>query len=137
MANIMPLSVFNMLNPSEFDKDGNSISGFNRDMTRLSAYGNRPLQQNGVRMIDFILNKKYFKTRFHIVDVEDHVLLGLTLLRKMWLFHKHRLMIIDTIDIHQEQRNLARYDSKVVDKCTNEKNSKTECQDEDSAKAEV
>ena len=35
MANIMPLNIFEMLNPSEFDKDGNSISGFNRDMTRL------------------------------------------------------------------------------------------------------
>ena len=44
MANIMPLHVFKRLNPSEFDKDGNAISGFNRDMTRLSAYGNRPIQ---------------------------------------------------------------------------------------------
>ena len=49
-------------------------------------------------------------------------------------------MIIETIDIHQEQRNLARYDSKVLDrctKCTNEKFSKSECQDEDPAEAEV
>ena len=76
MANIMPLSVFKRLNPSEFDKDGNSISGFNRDMTRLSAYGNRPKEQHAVRLINFIFNKKYFKTRFHIVDVEGHVLLG-------------------------------------------------------------
>ena len=30
MANIMPLSIFKMLNPPEFDMDGNSISGFNR-----------------------------------------------------------------------------------------------------------
>ena len=36
MANIMSLSICKMLNPSEFDKDGNSISGFNRDMTKLS-----------------------------------------------------------------------------------------------------
>ena len=140
MANIMPLSVFKMLNPSEFDKDGNSISGFNRDMTRLSVYGNRPIQQHGVRLINFIFNKKYLKTRFHIVDVEGHILLGLTVLRKMGLFHKHRLMIIETIDIHQELRNLAKYDSKVVDKCTkcpNEKFSKSERQDEDQAEAEV
>ena len=27
MANIMPLSIFKMLNPSEFDKDGYSIQG--------------------------------------------------------------------------------------------------------------
>ena len=100
-----------MLNPSEFDKDGNSISGFNRNMTSLSAYGNRPIQQHGVRLINFIFNKKYFKTRFHIVD-EGHVSLGLTLLRKVGLFHKQKLMIIETIDIHKEQRNLARYDSK-------------------------
>ena len=46
-------------------------------------------------------------------------------------------MIRETIDIHQEQRNLARYDSKEVDKCTNETFSKSECQDEDSAQAEV
>ena len=73
-------------------------------MTRLSAYGNRPIQQYGIRLINFIFNKKYFKTRFHIVDVGDHVLLGLTLLRKKGMFHKHRLMmIIETIDIHQEQ----------------------------------
>ena len=118
MANIMPLSIFKMLNPSEFGKDGNSISGFNRDMTKLSAYGNRPIQQHGVRLINFIFNKKYFKTRFHIVDVEGHILLGLTQLRNMRLFHKHKLMIIETIYIHQEQKNLTRYDSKVVDKCS-------------------
>ena len=76
-----------MLNLSEFDKDGNSISGFNRYMTRLSAYGNRPIQQHGERLVNFIFNKKHFKTRFHIVDAEGHVLLGLTLLRKMGLFH--------------------------------------------------
>ena len=49
-------------------------------------------------------------------------------------------MTIETIYIHQEHRNLARYESKVVDKCTkctNEKFSKTECQDEDPAEAEV
>ena len=140
MANIMPLSVFKRLNPSEFEKNSNSISGINRGMARLSAYGNRPIQQHGVKLIDFIFNTKYFKTRFHIVDVEGHVLLGLTLLRKMGLFHKHRFMIIETIDIHQEHRNLARYDSKVVDrctKCTNEKFSKSECQDEDQAEAEM
>ena len=121
MANIIPLSIFKMLNPSEFDKDGNSISGFNRDMTRLSAYGNRPIQLHGVGLINVIFNKKYFKTRFHIVDAEGHVLLGLKLLRKMALFHKHRWMIMGTIDIHQEERNLVGYDSKVMDKCNNEK----------------
>ena len=92
-------------------------------MTRLSAYGYTPIQQHGVRLINFIFNKKYFKTRFHIINVKGHVLLGLTLLRKMGLFHKHRLMIIETTDFHQEQRNLDRYDSNVVDKwpqCTNE-----------------
>ena len=68
MANIMPLSVFKRLNPSEFDKDGNSIAGFNRDMTRLLAYDNRPIQQHGVGLINFIFNKKYCRTRFHIVD---------------------------------------------------------------------
>ena len=77
MANIMPSSIFKVLNPSEFDKDGNSLSGFNRDMTRLSAYGDKPIQQQGVRLINFIFNKKYFKTRLHIVDVEGHALLGL------------------------------------------------------------
>ena len=118
MANIMPLSVFKKLNSSKFDKDGNSISGFNRDMTRLSAYGNKPIQQHGIRLINFIFNKKYFKTIFLIVDVEGHVLLGLMLMRKMGLFHEHRLMIIQTIDIHQEERNLVRYDSKVMNKCT-------------------
>ena len=91
VANIMPLSIFKMLNPSEFDKDGNSISGFNRDMTILSAYGNRPIQQHRVGMINFIFNKKYFKTRFHIVDIEATVLLELTLLRKMGLFQKAKV----------------------------------------------
>ena len=78
----MPLSVSKRLNPSKFDKDGNSISGFTRDMTRLSAYQNRPIQQYGITLINFIFNKKDFKTRFHIVDVEGHVFLGLTPLRK-------------------------------------------------------
>ena len=45
MANIMPPYVFKMLHPSEPDKDGKSISGFNRDMTRLSAYGYRPIEE--------------------------------------------------------------------------------------------
>ena len=46
-------------------------------------------------------------------------------------------MIIGTIDIHQEQKNLARFDSKVVNKCTNEKFSKSEWQDVDPADSEV
>ena len=83
--NIMSLSIIKMLNPSEFDKDGNSISG-------LSAYGNRLIQQHGVKLIKFIFNKKNFKTRFHSVDIEGHAFLGLTLLRKKGLFHKHRLL---------------------------------------------
>ena len=90
--------------------------------------------QHGIRLINFICNKKYFKTRFHVVDVEGHVLLGLTTTEEMGLFLKCRLMIIETKDIHQEQKNLARYDSNVVDKCTkctNEKFSKSECQDEE------
>ena len=44
MANIMPLSIFKILNPSEFDKDDNSISGFNRNMTRLSVCGAQTAQ---------------------------------------------------------------------------------------------
>ena len=137
MAKVMQVSIFKMLNPSKFDKDGNSISEFDGDMTRLSAYGNRPIQQHEIRLINFIFNKRYFKTRFYTIDVEGYVLLGLKLLRKMLLFHKRRLMIIETIDIQQEQRNLARYDSKVVDKCTNEKVSKRKCQDKDPGEAEV
>ena len=66
MANIMPLSIFKMLNPSEFDKDGNSLAGFNRDMTRLSAIwwqsNTAPLsrmdqlhfQQKSILRLDFI-----------------------------------------------------------------------------------
>ena len=42
------------------------------------------------------------------------------------MFHKNKLMVTETIDIYQEQKNLASYDSKVVDKCTNEKFSKSE-----------
>ena len=46
-------------------------------------------------------------------------------------------MVIETIDIHWKQKNLARYDSKVVDKCTNKNLSKSEGQDMDPAEAEV
>ena len=60
------------------------FQGLTGDITKLSAYGNRPIQQYGVRLINIIFNKKYF----HIVDVEGCVLLGLTPLRKMGLFHK-------------------------------------------------
>ena len=42
-------------------------------------------------------------------------------------------MIKETTDIHQEQKNMARYDSKVLGKCTNENYSKPEWQDEDQA----
>ena len=64
MANIMPLSVFKRLNLSEFTKDANSFSGFNRDMTRLSASGNRPIKQHGVRLIKFIFNKSTLRLDF-------------------------------------------------------------------------
>ena len=33
MANILSLNIFKMLNPSGYDKDGNSLAGFTRDMT--------------------------------------------------------------------------------------------------------
>ena len=59
MANIMPLNIFKMLNPSEFDKDGNFISGFNRDSTLRTDYQHIvtdhifPLQQHGVQKLNF------------------------------------------------------------------------------------
>ena len=61
MANIMSLSIFKMLSPSGFDKDGNSLSGSNWDLTRLSAYGDKPIQQHGIRLINSIFNKKVFQ----------------------------------------------------------------------------
>ena len=52
-----------------------------------------------------------FRPLFHIVDIEGHTLLGLPTMRKMGLFTDHKLMNVETVDIHAEYRNLARYES--------------------------
>ena len=97
------------VNPSEFDEAGNSLAGFSNDKTTLKAYGGKTIQQYGVRVINCQWNNKCIRPIFHIVEAKGPILLGLTTLRKMGLFHKHPRVFIEHIDIHQvQQNNLAR-----------------------------
>ena len=99
-ANLMSLDDYKKVNPSEFDEAGNSLAGFSNDKTTLKAYGGKTIQQYGVRVINCQWNNKCIRPIFHIVEAKGPILLGLTTLRKMGLFHKHPRVFIESMDIH-------------------------------------
>ena len=47
-ANIMSLSTYKSINPSDFDKDGNTTGNFQRASTRLKSFGGRQIQQHSI-----------------------------------------------------------------------------------------
>ena len=44
-VNVMPLSTYQKINPSEFDKKGQPISGYGHDRTILKGYNGNPIKQ--------------------------------------------------------------------------------------------
>ena len=108
-ANVMSLGDYKKLNPLEFDEVGNSLAGFSNDKTTRMEYGGKTIQRYGVRVINCQWENKYIKPIFHIVEAKGPILLGLTTLKKMGLFHKHPMVFIKSMDIHPIQKgNLAR-----------------------------
>ena len=48
-ANIMSLSTYKSINPSDFDKEGNPTGNFQRSSTGLKSFGGRQIQQYGIK----------------------------------------------------------------------------------------
>ena len=57
-ANIMSLSTYRSINPSDFDKDGNPTVNFQRASTGLKSFGGRQIQQYGIKTIMCVWDKK-------------------------------------------------------------------------------
>ena len=49
-GNIMPLSTYQYINPSEFDKQGKPIYGHDQDRTIQKEYNGKSIQQHGIRI---------------------------------------------------------------------------------------
>ena len=73
-ANVMSLDDYKKVNPSGFDKAGNSLAGFSNDKTTLKVYGGKTIQQYGVRVINCQWDNKYIKQIFHIVEAKRPIL---------------------------------------------------------------
>ena len=94
------------------------------------------IQQYGVRALNCQLDTTLIKPIFLIVEAKGPILLGLTTLRRMGLFQKHSKVFIESIDMHQIQKDnlawcVARGDMSDNDNNGNEMNSvsDTECLD--------
>ena len=106
--NIMPLSTYKYLNPSEFDKQNKPIDGHAQYRTILKDYNGNLIQRYGIWVIFDKWNNQYFRFVFPIVETEGSILLGLNTMRKMWLFTRHLRVSTETTDVHKEQQNQAR-----------------------------
>ena len=69
-VNIMPLSIYQYINPSEFDEQGRPIDGHGQYKTILKDYNGNPTQQYGTRVILGKWNHQYWRFVFHIVEAE-------------------------------------------------------------------
>ena len=107
-VNIMHLSIYQYINPSEFDEQGKPIEGHGQYRTILKDYNGNPIQWYGIRVILGKWNNQYWRFVFHIVEAEGPILPGLNTMRKMGLFTRHPRVSTETTDIHQE--NQARCD---------------------------
>ena len=72
-ANIMSLSTYKSINPSDFDKEGKPTGNFQRSSTGLKSFGGRQIQQYGIKTIKCAWNKKLCLLNFHIVDAEGPI----------------------------------------------------------------
>ena len=95
-ANIMSLSTYKSINPSDFDKDGNPTGNFQRASTGLKSFGGR----HGIKTIKCVWDKNLWLLNFHIVDAEEHILIGLGTLLKLDMIQFHPQVHISCIDIN-------------------------------------
>ena len=104
-VNIIPLSIYQYINPSEFDEQVKPIAGHGQYRTILKDYNGNLIKQYGIRVILGKWNHQYWRFVFHIVEAEGPILLGLSTMRKMGIFMRHPRVSTETTDIHQEQQN--------------------------------
>ena len=107
-ANIMSLSTYKSINPSDVDKDGNPIGNFQRASTGLKSFRGRQIQQYGIKTIKCVWDKKLWLLNFHIVDAEGPILIGLGTMLKLDMIQFHPQVHISCIDINTIQPSLAR-----------------------------
>ena len=100
-VNIIPLSIYQYINPLEFDEQGMLIDGHGQHRTILKDYSGNPIQQYGIMVILGKWNHQYWKFVFHIVEAEGPILLALCTMRKMGLFMRHPRVSTETTAIHQ------------------------------------
>ena len=111
-VNIMPLSTYRSMNPSDFDKDGNPTGNFQRTSTGLKSFGGRQKQQSGIKTIKCVWDKKLWLLNFHIVDAEEPILIGLGTMLKLDMILFHPQVHISCFDINAIQTSLARQGKK-------------------------
>ena len=99
-ANIMSLSTYKSINPSDFDKDGNPTGNFQRASTGLKSFGGRQIQQYGIKTMKCVWDKKLWLLNFHIVDAEGPILIGLGTVLKLDMIQFHPQVHISCIDIN-------------------------------------
>ena len=99
-ANIMSLSTYKSINPSDFDKEGNPIGNLQRASTGLKSSGGRQIQQYGIKTIKCVSDKKLWLLNFLIVDAEGPILIGLGTMLKLDMIHFHPQAHIFCIDIN-------------------------------------
>ena len=118
----MSLDDYKKVNPSEFDKPGNSLAGYSDNRTALKEYGGRTIKQCGVRVISCHCDIFFIKPIFHIVEAKGIIVLGLTTLRKMGIFQRHLRVFLEERNIHPVQmKSLARCESSRVEDVPNTK----------------
>ena len=101
----MSFNDYKKVNPSEFDDAGDSLVGFSNDRTTLKVYGGKTIQHYGIRALKCQWDSRLIKPIFHIVEAKGPTLLGLPTLRRIGLFQKHPRVFIESIDIHQIQKD--------------------------------
>ena len=79
-VNIMPLSIYQYISPSEFDEQCKPTDGHGQYRTILKDYNGNPIQQYGIRVILGKWNHQYWRRT---------ILLGLSTMRKIGLFMRH------------------------------------------------
>ena len=99
-ANIMSLSTYGSINPSDFDKDGNPSGNFQRASTGLKSFWERQIQQYGIKTIKCVWDKKLWLLNVHTVDAEGPILIGLGTMLKLDMIQFHAQVHISCIDIN-------------------------------------
>ena len=111
-ANIMSLSTYRSINPSDFDKDGNPTGNFQRPSTGLKSFGGRQIQQYGMKTIKCVWDKKLWLLNFHILDAEGSIVIALGTMPRLDMIQFHPQVHISCIDINAIWPSLARQGEK-------------------------